>query len=271
MKIHDFALLTGINAETIRSYRLKGLIHPAREKNGYYDYTIADFVELAYVRKMREFQVPLQNIQQIYEGSGNAELIGILKEEISELNQQIAQFQKQVRFLELECQHVSESDYPSSQVQVMESTDEKIDYYDLKDIPKELLDSAGRYYLTQTPVIRIPKEILNGPIEDRRIRIQTGLGTYLFMLEERGIPVNEHAVIIPHGKCLSMMVLISNLEEMDLLQIAPMMQYAEDRHLKFLSDTTGYLARVERRDGKMLYHFRIRACIEIHVRTRKAG
>ena len=68
-----------------------------------------------------------------------------------------------------------------------------------------------------------------------------------------------------------MMVLISNLEEMDLLQIAPMMQYAEDHHLKFLSDTTGYLARVERRDGKMLYHFRIRACIEIHERTRKAG
>ncbi len=271
MKVHDFALLTGINAETIRSYRLKGLIHPIRQKNGYYDYTIADFVELAYVRKMREFQVPLQNIQQIYQGSGNSELIGILEKEIAELNQQIAQLEKQVRFLELERQHVSESDYPSSEVQIMESTDEKIDYYDLEDIPKELLDSAGRYYLTQTPVIRIPKEVLNGPIEDRMIRIQTGLGTYLFMLEERGLPVSEHAVVIPHGRCLSMMVLVSNLEELNLMQIAPMMQYAKDHGMKFLSDTTGYLARVERKDGKTLYHFRIRACIEIHERTRKAG
>ena len=50
MKITELSRISGVNAATIRSYRLKGFLHPVKEKNGYYDYTAEDLVSLAYLR-----------------------------------------------------------------------------------------------------------------------------------------------------------------------------------------------------------------------------
>lgn len=270
MQIHELSMLTGINPETIRSYRLKGLIHPVQKDNGYYDYTMASFIELAYIRKLREYQIPIQNIQKIYTENDVDNTIAILNDEIQDLQLQIKSLQNRLRFLELERSHVEESTHIFHQkVSVMESTDEKIDFYDLEPSLTAHLKPGSAFYLTQTPVICVTKDILNGPIEDRVIPIKAGIGTYRYMLEERNIPVPSQAAVIPNGTCLSMMVTISDLEHMNMSQIAPMMQYAKDPHLTFLSDTTGYLARVELRDNLPCYHFRIRACIEVHPRTRK--
>ena len=269
MQIHELSMLTGINPETIRSYRLKGLIHPVQKDNGYYDYTVACLIELTYIRKMREYEIPLYKIQKIYEETDVSQIYDVLDEEIRDIQLQIKSLNNRLRFLEFEKSHIEESTVAFQQkVSVMESVDDKIDYYDLSDVAQ--LQPSSDFYLSQTAVICISREILNCPIEDRIIPIKAGIGTYRFMLEERNIPVTKDAAIIPNGKHLSMMIAVTDLEHMNLMQIAPMMQYAKDHHLTFLSDTTGYIARVEVRDGKPLYHFRIRACIEIHPRTEKA-
>ena len=41
-----------------------------------------------------------------------------------------------------------------------------------------------------------------------------------------------------------------------------MITFARANNLTYLSDTTGYLMRVEENDGAPVYHFRIRACVE---------
>lgn len=53
MKIHELAHLSGVNPETIRMYRQKGLLHPARLANGYFDYSACNLYELMFVRKLR--------------------------------------------------------------------------------------------------------------------------------------------------------------------------------------------------------------------------
>ena len=53
MKIHELARLSGVNPETIRMYRQKGLLHPARLANGYFDYSACNLYELMFVRKLR--------------------------------------------------------------------------------------------------------------------------------------------------------------------------------------------------------------------------
>ena len=50
MKIHELARLSGVNPETIRMYRQKGLLHPARLANGYFDYSACNLYELMFVR-----------------------------------------------------------------------------------------------------------------------------------------------------------------------------------------------------------------------------
>ena len=50
MKIHELAHLSGVNPETIRMYRQKGLLHPARLANGYFDYSACNLYELMFVR-----------------------------------------------------------------------------------------------------------------------------------------------------------------------------------------------------------------------------
>ncbi len=40
MKINELSRITNIHPETIRMYRQKGFLHPQKQENGYYDYTM---------------------------------------------------------------------------------------------------------------------------------------------------------------------------------------------------------------------------------------
>ena len=54
MKINELAKLSGLNSETIRKYRERGLLKPVRNpENGYYEYSWPDFLNLLYIRKLR--------------------------------------------------------------------------------------------------------------------------------------------------------------------------------------------------------------------------
>ncbi|MBR4454667.1 MAG: hypothetical protein IKS32_00405, partial [Solobacterium sp.] len=107
-----------------------------------------------------------------------------------------------------------------------------------------------------------------GPVEDRRISIRSGVGTYRYVLNENAITeIPESAVIIPNGLNVSQVVALRSLKEMNVLDLSPMMNYAKRNHLTFLSDTTGYLMRVRMIEGRPEFHFRIRACFETNDLT----
>ena len=69
MHINELSKISGIHVETIRSYRMKGLLHPAKLDNGYYDYSLSDYVDLTYIRKLRNFSLSIDDIEGTFNSS----------------------------------------------------------------------------------------------------------------------------------------------------------------------------------------------------------
>lgn len=264
MKINELSKMTNINNETIRMYRKMGFLSPIQYKNGYYDYSIADFSSLIYLRKLREYGMSLQDIKQYEHSNEPAELIAMLDEEEKTVEQQIIHLKQRQRFIKFEKRHILESvETGRENVDIMQSIDDKVDYYGEDVIFNALAKlKFDTFYLTSTTAVRIPKEVINGDIIDKVIPMDAGIGLYRFMIEQRKIAVPEHANIVPNGLCISQMVSLRNCTEINIQQLAPMIQYAKEIHKPFISDTTGYLARIRHDEKGMIFDFRIRACIE---------
>ena len=260
MYIHELAELTNTNPETIRMYRKKGLLHPSRQKNGYYDYSMADFASLIHLRKLREFTMSLNDIDHALSASNPMKLLDSFSQKEQAIKEQIAGLQEKIRFLELEKRHICETMSEGfDSVQIMQSVDTKIDFYPpFQEAASTLL---SLHYLTTTICLYIPKEILNGPIIDKEIPLQAGIGTYKYMLKDDA-DIPEKAVVIPNGRCISQLISLQDLTRINILSLVPMMAYARTNKTPFLSDTTAYLAAVNYQQDKPVYTFRLRACIE---------
>lgn len=261
MKINVLSKLSGVHTETIRMYRKKGYLKPRQEENGYYEYTDEDAVILFELRKLRDVQMPLNTIEEYCTASSPDHLVELFESQANTLEEEIKELQREIRFINLEKRHVEECMSLGNRVVEMQSIDEKIDIYRLEEREENVL--AGLYSMT-TPTILVKRDILNGPVEDKKIPIQAGLGSYRYIFEENHITPPKDAVHIPNGKSLSMMITLENLEEMNLEDIAPMMNYAKEHGYTFLSDTTGYLACFEMHEGKPVFHYRVRACVEVN-------
>jgi DNA-binding transcriptional MerR regulator len=64
MKINELAKLTGLASKTIRYYEDIGLLpDPQRSSNGYRNYGKSDVERIVFVRRCRELQIPLVEIE----------------------------------------------------------------------------------------------------------------------------------------------------------------------------------------------------------------
>lgn len=264
MQINKLSTMTQINIETIRKYRKMGFLHPQKLNNGYYDYSIADFSSLVYLRKMREYGMPLKDIYEYEHFQEADDLIQMLDEEEQTVAQQIETLKERQRFIRFEKRHVQESVAEGmGNVQVMQSIDEKIDYYGEEVIQRALQQLDARtIYLTTTSCIRISKEILNGDSIDKTIHVEAGFGLYRFMIDRRHIEMPPDAYIVPNGICISQMISLRENQEINIQDLEPMITYAKEIQRPFISDTTAYLARIRHDHQGIIFDYRIRACIE---------
>lgn len=99
MKIHELAHLSGVNPETIRMYRQKGLLHPARLANGYFDYSACNLYELMFVRKLRGSNLGLETIASFYAEDGQAGALRNMKQEIRALEEAIRELEQRKKQL----------------------------------------------------------------------------------------------------------------------------------------------------------------------------
>ncbi|MEE8809151.1 MerR family transcriptional regulator [Lactimicrobium sp.] len=260
MYIHELSKLTNTNPETIRMYRKKGLLHPNRLANGYYDYSMADFASLMHLRKLRDFSMSFHEIEQALCADSSQFLLDSFSAREKAINDEIAALQEKIRYLELEKRHIRETmDEGFDSVRIMQSVDTKIDFYPpFEEVASTLL---SLHYQTTTICLHISKEILNGPIVDKEIPLQAGIGTYRYMLKDK-TDIPEKAVVIPNGLCISQLISLQDLTRINILSLAPMMTCAKSNHTPFLSDTTAYLATMNYQQDKPVYIFRLRACIE---------
>lgn len=99
MKIHELAHLSDVNPETIRMYRQKGLLHPARLANGYFDYSACNLYELMFVRKLRGANLGLETIASFYAEDGQAGALRNMKQEIRALEEAIRELEQRKKQL----------------------------------------------------------------------------------------------------------------------------------------------------------------------------
>lgn len=263
MKINELSKITFIHPETIRMYRNMGLLHPKKLENGYYEYSTQDFVSLVYLRKLREYNFSIEEIQE-YEASSYQDLLQTLSHKEIELMQEIESLKNVLKSITGEKRHISEVMHlQGNSASIIQSVDDKYDFYSNSSyFPQQNIPS---FYLNTTNPIFISKDILNGPIEDKVIPIEVGIGTYKYMLDNYDIhaetlPVDY--VLVPNGKQICQSLTLSSFTNINILDLKPMMSLAKKHHFTFISDTTGYLARIRYENGHPMFDFRIRACYE---------
>lgn len=66
MRIKELSQATGVDAETIRYYEKEGLLPaPARQGNGYRDYTDRHLERLSFIRHCRALEMPLADVRRL--------------------------------------------------------------------------------------------------------------------------------------------------------------------------------------------------------------
>ena len=264
MKINELSKLTAINTETIRVYRNLGFLHPEKLENGYYDYSMQDYASIIHLKKLRAFDFSLQDIHESEHLDSLEEYLSRFKKVEIELHKEIESIQKKIDFIHFEMEHVlsTMSTYDAN-VSLNQSVDTKIDIYPPFET-NQLVDPTtySNYFLYTTTPIFISKDILNGDIKDEIIETNVGIGTYLSIYQKMHVEIPDNAITIPNGLCITQIVYMKDLTHINILDIAPMMNYAKKLNKKFISDTTGYLVGVTYEDKDPVYIMRIRACIE---------
>ena len=89
MTIRELLEATGMDRTTVYFYEKEGLIHPARQANGYRDYSRADLTELQRIKLLRRLGVPLEEIRALQ--AGERRLPDTLTRRLAELERQQAQ------------------------------------------------------------------------------------------------------------------------------------------------------------------------------------
>lgn len=264
MKINELSKLTAINTETIRMYRNLGFLHPEKLENGYYDYSMQDYASIIHLKKLRAFDFSLQDIHESEHLDSLEEYLSRFKKVEIELHKEIESIQKKIDFIHFEMEHVlsTMSTYDAN-VSLNQSVDTKIDIYPPFET-NQLVDPTtySNYFLYTTTPIFISKDILNGDIKDEIIETKVGIGTYLSIYQKMHAEIPDNAITIPNGLCITQIVYMKDLTHINILDIAPMINYAKKLNKKFISDTTGYLVGVTYEDKDPVYIMRIRACIE---------
>lgn len=64
MRIREFSELTGIGADTLRYYEKEGLLHPARDANGYRTYGERDAAWAVFILRLKETRMPIAQIRE---------------------------------------------------------------------------------------------------------------------------------------------------------------------------------------------------------------
>lgn len=261
MKIHQLSKLSHVNTETIRMYRKKGMLIPEQnQKNGYYEYSMADFFHLLYIRKLRGSNLPLHRIAYTYTHTDLTDIISRFESEMKEIDEQIEELEKQKFLLQVTLEHLIEHKKSFNGAAVIESPDDKYDRYFTENLDDPELSVWIRNIELFTQTIGISKEILTLDELPERIPICPGLGTYrnIFLKSHMALP--EHAAVFPKGTYVAANIELEHFDFIHRDQLTPVLDYIRTHNYRIDSGTTAFLFRVDcsGRRLKFLYRLRIK-------------
>jgi DNA-binding transcriptional MerR regulator len=112
MRIKELSRATGVDAETIRYYEKEGLLPaPARQDNGYRNYSDSHLERLAFIRHCRALEMPLADIRRLLHaldapGAAHPDVDRLVQEQIERVRarlQSMHALEKQLLLLKASC------------------------------------------------------------------------------------------------------------------------------------------------------------------------
>jgi DNA-binding transcriptional MerR regulator len=117
MRIKELSQATGVEVETIRYYEKQGLLPaPARQDNGYRDYTPDHLDRLAFIRHCRALEMPLADIRRLLNaldaaGEPHPDVDRLVEEQLDRVRARLTSMralEKQLLLLQASCGHCDE-------------------------------------------------------------------------------------------------------------------------------------------------------------------
>ena len=259
MTIHELEKLTHVKAETIRSYRKQGLLHPQINlKNGYYDYAPSQIQELLFIRKLRGIGLSLDTIAYTFAHNDLSGIIEKNKNELARLDEQIGQLKQQRRTLAMAIPMLESFQNNRQGPSIEEFTQGRIDAYDFDSWEDPVLTAWMEHIELFTQTLWISGSAFTCEQLPAQIPVKVGFGTFTPIIEEYRLPVPEQAVHSPAGRYAAGEVVLRGLEYIDREQLEPMRALIREHSIRSVSDTTGFLFRIEQDGDTQKFTFRIR-------------
>lgn len=262
MKVKELSNISHVNMETIRMYRKKGMLVPKQnQENNYYEYTMEDFLNLLYIRKLRGSNLSLDTILYTYTHSDLSDVLDGYEKELVQIDEQIRELEKRRFILQITLEHLEEYKENMAGVSLIESYDDKYDCYFEKSSDPVISSWIDKIELfTQT--IGISKETLLQDELPEQVPIRIGIGSYRNILVQNNMPIPEGTVICPKGKYVTAHVELERLDVISRDQLTPLLDYVKEHGYIIDSDTTAFLFRIDYSGDKPKFIYRIRVKVK---------
>ena len=262
LSIKKFATLTGLDKETIRFYRNKGLLHPKRnEENGYTFYDGYDFMDLYSILKYRDMEMPIHEINELMHGENLDLYERKLKEQVRDLEEELVRIRRKLFRIKNASMYLANVRKQNKFIMYQEDGMALYTLWLRKHSPENLSD-----LLTKIPGsyigINIPlSELREGPLGEFYSSC-IGVGISEPSVSEYDYSDLENMEYTTAGPVLKYYVRLEdplNIKKEDMQEL---LNYAKENGYEFIDHTTGYLCGMERENGKRYYYFLIRVRVK---------
>jgi MerR family copper efflux transcriptional regulator len=117
MNIGEAARASGVSEKMVRHYEAIGLLHPARQANGYRSYAEPDVAVLRFIRHARDLAFSLEDIRRLLalwrdRGRASAEVRGLAMQHVAALEEKARTLQAMAASLKHLAAHCHGDDRP---------------------------------------------------------------------------------------------------------------------------------------------------------------
>ena len=261
--IQKFANALGVSTDAIRHYTELELLSPTTLSNRYKIYSEHDFIRLAQIRSLRSLEFSLSETQQF--GSSPVEKqLALLEIQARTIQNEIDALQQKLSRLEQVRCFFSKSVLCNGTVEHVK----RPPIYGLFTYGSHIPTIAServQQWMDKVPYIhlsiRIPLEELSNPNYQSTYHVALGLGVVEDYVRTTQLDLSAPVERIPAGEFLILYIKTSDPLKLTPQELYPLIQYAQQKKLRFTHSTTGRILSIE--DGNPpCYYLLIRVRVE---------
>lgn len=260
--IKKFSLLTGVDKETLRFYRDKGLLEPERDPgNGYTYYSESDFLDLYSILKYRDMEMSVSQTKEILRGKNLHLYETGMDLQIRELREEIVTLQRKLFRIENARRYLSMARTQNKQILYQEDGialyTKWLSAQEERTCKNLLTEIPGSYIGINIPL----EELKNGPSGDFYSSC-IGVGISEPSVKEYGFEHTEGMEYTSGGPVLKYYLRLEDPMRIRREDMEELIRYGRENGYEWIDHTTGYLCGTERREGKRYYYFLIRVRVK---------